>query len=98
MEIKVVLEDLGGAELFEGHAVGERLGNLLDRERTIAIAGFERPAVRGHEADTKRLRIRFAQLRDIGRDLAGRVRQMLLVDFVDQDLELVSARNRAAGV
>ena len=91
-----MLEDLGGAEFLERHPVSEWLGDRLDRERTIAVARFERASVGRHKANPERFGIHFAQFRDVRGDLAGGVGQMPFVDFMDQYLEFVTAHDGAS--
>ena len=53
------------AEVLERHAERERLGDRLQRERLIAVAGLEDLAVGGDDADAEMIGIRVAELGNV---------------------------------
>ena len=79
-------------ELFERDAVGEGLGDRLDREGLVAVARFENTAIRRHHTDAEMLGVGSSQLRDVGGDLAFGQRLILDVQVVDQALKFVRHR------
>ena len=85
-----------GAEFLDRHAVGEWLGDRLNGERPIAVAGLECPAVGRDETDPERVGVGLAQLGDVCGDFARVVRQVFFVDLVEQHLQFVTAHEGAA--
>ena len=63
-------QDLVGADVAERERVDERLGDRLDRERDVAVAGAVDVPVHADERDAETVGIGVGELRDVRRELA----------------------------
>ena len=85
------------AQVVEHEAVGERLGDRLDRERHGRVADRAHPAIEGHGGDPEPRRVGAAELGDVGRDRAVGRPSMAIVDAGEVAAQRRDHRRRRRG-
>ena len=85
-------------ELVDRHPERERLGDRLDGERAVAVAGLEDAAVAGDETNAEIVWVRLGQFRNVGRDLTIAQRLVFGVNPVHQQLHFMRDRSFQLGL
>src|SRR5262245_17935815 len=93
-----MVRDAFVSQRLDGHAERERLGDRLNRERAMAVAGFENASLARHDADAEVFRVRLAELRDVGGDSPVGERVVAVMKALDSDLKFVLFHSRCGGV
>ena len=85
------------APILECQAIDDGLGDRLDGEAGLLVAGVVAEAVRGHERDREPARVRRGQLGDVAGEVAVGEVHVAGVQFVEQPLDRVAVHGVEPG-
>ena len=87
-------QHLGMAPVLQRQAVDDRLGDRLDGEARLAVAGVVAEAVRGHERDREPVRVDRRELGDVAGEVAVGEVAVARMQFVEQPLDRKPVHDR----